>query len=316
MRKTKLHIITGILGSGKTSVLKHLLDGTAIDGRSAVVVGEFAEQGFDAEMLKPTGVEIRQIAATGIGAAARPYSEPVADLLGDGNPLAHIFLETSGVAQLDLITRDLFGDEEIRRDTVLGPTIVVLDAGAFEAHDQRFGAQLWAQVDVADVVVVNKTDKANETSLSTIRDRIKARNPAARVQFAYQGQVSRSAVLTMPEGLAPRLSDDAATEGLPADFEAFVYRSKKICYDRLVFGHKLLNPPGGRERIARFKGVLRCWDKTHCVNGMPGQLDWDATPVTGRTSIAFIGLNLAEVKDDICAMLDAELERQQDPEAV
>ena len=66
-----LHIITGILGSGKTSTLRHLLSIPSPDGATAIVVGEYAEEGFDAAMLRETGAEIAQVTATGIGSVAK-----------------------------------------------------------------------------------------------------------------------------------------------------------------------------------------------------------------------------------------------------
>ena len=127
------------------------------------------------------------------------------------------------------------------------------------------------------------------------------------------GQASRPAILDpLDEDERPAILDVDFTNDPPAEFEAFVYRSKRVCFDRVTFGHRLLNLPGGA--IARFKGALRCWDKTHCLNGFPGQLDWDTTPVQGRTAIAFIGLGLEERRDTITRVLDQELEAQQSDE--
>ena len=124
------------------------------------------------------------------------------------------------------------------------------------------------------------------------------------------GQASRPAILDpLGPDERPAILDVDFSDDPPAEFESFVYRSKRVCFDRVTFGHRLLNLPGGA--IARFKAALRRWDKTHCLNGFPGQLDWDSTPVQGRTAIAFIGLGLLAREDEISAVLDAELEAQQ-----
>ena len=302
----KLNILTGILGSGKTSTLRHLMSVPSPEGATAIVVGEYAEEGFDAAMLRETGAEISQVTATGLGSTAKSYMEPVRDFVEDGI-FGRIIIETSGVTEIARVVEELRQEPLIAANVTFGPTIVVMDAGAFSIHDKYFADQLWGQVRVGDVIIVNKTDKAAEDSLSAIRDRILSVNPDARVLFCYMGQVSRQDCLGTEEDFSPRiLAADGA--GMPADFEAFVYRSRKICYDRLMFGHKLLNLPVGK--IARFKGALKCWDQTRCVNGLPGQLDWDNTTVAGRTAIAFIGVGLLDSKDTICGMLDTELERQ------
>jgi G3E family GTPase len=305
-----LHIITGILGSGKTSTLRHLLDVPGTEGSTAIVVGEYAKEGFDATMLRETGAEIVQVTSTGIGEQAKSYLEPVRHLAED-DFIRRIFLETSGVTEIDKVVAELRSDPVIQARVAFGPTLVVMDAGAFRVHDTYFSEQLWGQVDVADTVIVNKTDKAVEESLSEMKGRILERNPTARVLFTYMGQASRTQALAKrDEGFVPRLLSDAWKGGDPADFEAFVYRTRAICFDQVLFGHKLLNLPVGR--IARFKGVLRLWNRSICVNGLPGQLDWDNTEVSGSTTIAFIGLDLLEQKDTICQILDDELKRQKD----
>ncbi|TNF26772.1 MAG: hypothetical protein EP329_20705 [Deltaproteobacteria bacterium] len=306
---TTLQIITGILGSGKTTCLRHLLEGPG-EIQAGVVVGEYAEDGFDGGMIEASGAMVRQITATGRGDQAKSYLDPVRAFVEEGK-FGRVFIETSGVTEIAQVSSELAADPVIARSARFAPTIVVIDAGAFTVHDTHFAPQLWAQLDVADVVVINKTDKAPSASLDAIKRRIQQRNDEARIVYTYMGQVSRGTAMSIPyEEFTPRAIRASWEGSLPAEFEAFVYRTSRVCYDRLMFGHKLLNLPGGQ--IARFKGILRCWDGARSINGLPGQLDWDSTPVTGDTRIAFIGIGLAAREQEICALLDAELERQRD----
>ncbi|PIE16036.1 MAG: hypothetical protein CSA66_07830 [Proteobacteria bacterium] len=304
---TVLQIVTGILGSGKTTLVRHLIEGPA-ESKVGVVVGEFADDGFDGDMIKASGGIVRQICATGRGDDAKSYLEPTRAFVEEGK-VGRVIVETSGVTEIAQVATDLRDDPVIGSRAVLGPTIVVLDAGAFTAHDTHFAPQLWAQLDVADIVAINKTDKAHNDSLETIRRRVAGRNPEAKALFCYMGQIHRPTALSIPyEGFTPRAFRARWEGALPAEFEAFVYRTSRVCYDRVLFGHRLLNLPGGR--IARFKGVLRCWDGPRSVNGLPGQLDWENTPVEGDTRIAFIGIGMDGREAEITEILDAELERQ------
>lgn len=308
--KVTINVVTGILGSGKTSLLRHVLDGHKVEGRWGVVVGEYAQEGFDGPMLENTGARVEQITNTGRGTDAKSYVEPVRDMIEDE---AHwrIFLETSGVTQISQLAADLMADPVIAERAVIGRTTTVLDAGAFSLHDEHFARQLWAQVDVADIVAINKTDKAHGDSLAAIRAEILRRRPDVQVVMCYMGQLNRMTIMrALEEDFRPALLDVDWSDDPPAEFESFVYRSKRLCFDRVLFGHRLLNLPGGR--IARFKGALRCYDQVRCVNGFPGQLDWDTTPMKGRTAIAFIGLGLESRREEITAILDAELESQQE----
>ncbi len=305
----QLQIVTGFLGSGKTTLVRHLIEGPG-EVSTGVVVGEFAEEGFDGRMIEASGATVRQISASGVGQGAKSYLPATRSFVDEGR-FTRVILETSGVTEIARVTEELWSDPIIRKNAIFSPTIVVVDAGAFHAHDQYFAAQFWAQLDVADIVAVNKTDKVPGERLDLIKQRILERNPEARVQFTYQGQIHRPTALSVPyEGFTPRAMRANWSGVLPPDFEAFVYRSEQVCFEQVRFGHILLNLPGGS--VARFKGVLRCWDKAYCINGMPGQLDWDNTPVTGDTRIAFIGLDLKHREETITRALDAELQNQRD----
>ena len=305
----QLQIITGFLGSGKTTLVRHLIEGPG-EISTGVVVGEFAEEGFDGRMIEASGATVRQISASGRGDSAKSYLPATRSFVDEGR-FTRVILETSGVTEIAAVTAELWADPVIRANAVFSPTIVVVDAGSFAAHDQHFAHQFWAQLDVADIVAINKTDKVPGASLDVIKDRILARNPEAKIQFTYQGQIHRPTALSIPyDGFLPRAMRADWKGLLPPEFESFVYRNERVCFDQVRFGHLMLNLPGGQ--IARFKGVLRCWDRAYCINGMPGQLDWDNTPVTGDTRIAFIGLDLSKREQEVTTALDAELERQRD----
>ncbi|MGM0574705.1 MAG: CobW family GTP-binding protein [Myxococcota bacterium] len=305
-----LNVVTGILGSGKTTVLRHLVEGPTIEGQPAVVVGEYAEQGFDADMLRASGAHVVQISGVSVEEQPARYVEAVRRLVTSGRH-GRVWLETSGVTHISRVAKELAADPEIAERARIGRTTTVLDAGSFHAHDRHFAPQLWGQVAVADVVIVNKTDKAHEADLAAIRDALRERHPRGKVLLAYMGQVRRQEIMApLEEEFRPAILDLEWGEDAPAEFEAFVYRTEVPCFDRVLFGHQLLNLPGGR--IARFKGVLKSYDRAHCVNGMPGQLDWDNTPVEGDTAIAFIGFDLEARRESITALLDAELKAQMD----
>lgn len=308
---TTIQIVTGILGSGKTTLTRHLIEGSkALGDNPAVVVGEFAEVGFDADMLRDEGAFVHQIVSTGRGDSAKSYLDPVRELATSGYH-RRVFLETSGVAELDRIAGEILADPEIQKHAVIGRTTTVLDAGSVEVHSNDFSEQFWSQVAVADHVAVNKTDKNPEVGRGWLADKIREVNPTAVISYTYMGQCRRAYALDpLPDEQVPRILL-GLQRARPREFEAFVYKSKLTCYDRLDFGHKLLNLPG-KPRVARFKGYLRVHDRSYMVNGLPGQLDWDNTPVTGSTAIAFIGLDLDADRERITKWLDDELERQQE----
>ncbi len=301
-----VHLVSGILGSGKTTFCRHLLDAPQPEGQLGIVVGEYADEGYDAEPLRSTGALVRQISSMQQKHQAPEYIREMNRLIEMG--ASRIILETSGITAIGETGRAL--KESVEAGQVnLGRTCVVVDAAAFRSHQGAFSEQLWAQLDVADIVVINKSDKVEPEDCYAVRDACAARNPDAHCVFAYMGQVQRSAVFgATPEGWLPRvLSLPSSDAPAPREFDAFVFRSKSICIDRVRFGHLLLNLPGS---VARFKGVLKCWDKSYGINGMPKQLDYDTAPVSGTTRMAFIGIGLDALKEDIIRLLNDELQQQ------
>jgi len=302
-----VHLVSGILGSGKTTFCRHLLDVPQPEGQLGIVVGEYADEGYDDKPLRSTGAVVRQISSMQQKSQAPEYMREMHNLINMG--CARIILETSGITSVGEVGKALKAEQE-KGTLVLGRTAVVVDAGAFKTHESAFSEQLWATLDVADVIVINKTDKVADDEVYSVRNACLERNPEAKPVFAYMGQVQRSLVFGPPEDedwtpRIMRIEDSDAPP--PREFDAFVFRSNLICIDRVRFGHLLLNLPG---RVARFKGVMKCWDKPYGVNGMPGQLDYDTAPVTGTTRMAFIGIGLDELEDEIKGLLKGELERQ------
>ena len=306
-----LHVVTGILGSGKTTVLQHLLDGPSSEGPRAVVVGEYADHGYDGDVLEAAGATVRELSGQERRGGADAYLAAIREL-AETSRYARIFLETSGVADIALLSACLRRPEGLGAGVRLGRTVTVVDAGAFSVHAEHFGDQLWAQVLAADVVVGNKTDRADADQIEAMRGLLAERNPTCRLLFSYMGQVRRQEVMAPnPDGFRSRLTSlSDALPSAPEDFESFVYESDLVCFDRVLFGHELLNLPGGR--IARFKGVLASYDGCHGLNGLPGQMDWEATRATGKTRIAFIGLGLSDRAAVITRTLDSVLADQQD----
>jgi G3E family GTPase len=306
---TEIQIVTGFLGSGKTSVLLHLLGTASPAGRMGVVVGEFADEGYDGRLLEETGHEVRMVSGLAAQDRARALLPELIGLIETGQFL-RVVLETSGVSEASELRDALLGSEELGRLARFGRTVTVLDASAFDAHRQHFAHQLTAQLRIADVVVVNKTDRVQPADLARVRKAVRELHPSADVHFAYMGQVSRPAVWSpFAEGQRPSLLTAVAPSGPVLDFDAFVYRTPRVCYDRVRFGHLLLNLPA---RVARFKGVLACHDRAYPINGMPGQLDWEKLSVRGATRIALIGLGIRDAEPEITGLLDAEIQRQHD----
>jgi len=151
-------LLTGFLGSGKTSLLNRLLDARSEDaGRMAIVVNEFGAVGIDGDLL-PKGMS-RQVELPG-GCICCVLNEDLdKTMLGllDSEPdLVAVIIETTGVAEPAPITWSL-EREPLDRRVRLAAVVTVVDALHHDAHRQLTHA-VDLQVEYADLLVISKLD--------------------------------------------------------------------------------------------------------------------------------------------------------------
>ncbi len=191
-------VVTGFLGSGKTSLIAHLLD-SGDDRRIAVVINELASESIDTAFLR--GGEhivrgdddvIRSITGGRIGAGKRKdLEETVIDLASGSTPPDVIVIETSGSSPaLDL-------NHQLKRNKVLAGTayidtvITVVDTGTLTVYwkDPQLQPVLADQIAAADLIVLNKYDRAGFFERLAARRLIRRINPVAHVGTAEFGRL-------------------------------------------------------------------------------------------------------------------------------
>ena len=197
-RKVPVLVVSGFLGSGKTTLVRALLaDAQARGERMAVVSNEFGELGID-EALMRQGGDARFVELAG-GCVCCELSDELVDTLEalrrEVDP-DRIVIETSGVAlpyetQLQLYrppVNDWVGDEA---------AVVVVDAERLLA-DEDTGATFEDQVTNADLLLLHKVDLVPADTLPTLHAKLTALNPDAPVFEAVQGNLSPE--LLFPSG--------------------------------------------------------------------------------------------------------------------
>lgn len=242
-------IVTGFLGAGKTSLIRHLLE--RADGRRlALIVNEFGDLGVDAEILKGCGVancreeDVLELANGCLCCTvADDFLPGMEKLLGRPAPPEHIVIETSGLALPKPLVQ-AFNWPEIRTRVTVDGVIAVVDAaavaeGRFAPDPDALAAQRAAdpnldhdspleelyedQLACADLVVLNKTDLLAPAALAAVRASLNGR----KVVTALHGRVDPAVALGLgaaaEDDLANRPShhDDAEEHGHD-EFESFV----------------------------------------------------------------------------------------------
>ena len=178
--RTPVTVLTGYLGSGKTTLLNRILSETH-GKRFAVIVNEFGEVGIDNDLIVDADEEIFEMNNGCICCTVRgDLIRIIAGLMQRSRGFDGIVVETTGLADPAPVAQTFFVDEDVRRKTKLDAIITVTDAKhLLEQIDQAPEAQ--EQLAFADVVLINKVDVVDESSLATVERRIRSINPYATI---------------------------------------------------------------------------------------------------------------------------------------
>jgi G3E family GTPase len=191
---TPIAIIGGFLGSGKTSLLTHIL--SADHGlRVAVLINDFGEINIDAQLV--IAVEGQSTISLVNGCICCTIRDDllteVSRLIAMQPPPEYIVIETSGVSDPAAVAQTFLLDLQ-RKQVEVDAIISVLDADLSSIPDD-YQALARSQVEVADIVVLNKTDLVSAEQLAAMRQYVKRAVPRARLLETTHGRVPVEMVL-------------------------------------------------------------------------------------------------------------------------
>ncbi len=183
----KTTIVTGILGAGKTTFIQTFLKETG--EKSVVLVNDFGRSGIDGEIFSAGGIEFIELPSGCVCCSLKAdLITAVQRIVKEFSP-DHLMIEPSGVASpsgvleaLDSLSLDLV--------TVVGIVDATEFIELFEA--QMYGTFFGDQITNADVILVNKTDIADENRISDTIRVVQELNPRAVVARAVQGAMSET----------------------------------------------------------------------------------------------------------------------------
>ena len=177
---TKIDIISGFLGAGKTTFIKKLLK-EAIAGEKVVLIeNEFGEIGIDGGFLKDSGIEIREmnsgcICCSLVGDFGRSLNEVLTKYTPD-----RVIIEPSGVGKLSDVMKavcDVAGEI----DVVLNGSVTVVDAQKCKMYMKNFGEFFNNQIESAGTIVLSRTDVADTDKVTQCVEMIREKNPKAAI---------------------------------------------------------------------------------------------------------------------------------------
>ena len=203
---TKVDIISGFLGAGKTTLISKLLKEALKDEQVVLIENEFGEIGIDGGFLKDSGVEIREMNSGCICCSlVGDFGTSLKEVVDKYHP-DRIIIEPSGVGKLsDVIkaVKDLHIENEIR----LNSASTVADASKVKVYMKNFGEFFNNQIENAGTVVLSRTDITDTAKIQKDVEMIREKNPKAAIVTTPLAELGGSQLLEIIEKRDTMLDD-------------------------------------------------------------------------------------------------------------
>ena len=195
---TKIDIISGFLGAGKTTFIKKLLE-EAISGEQVVLIeNEFGEIGIDGGFLKDSGIEIREMNSGCICCSlVGDFGKSLAEVLTKYKP-DRVIIEPSGVGKLSDVmkaVRDVAAEIEV----TLNSAVTIVDVAKCRMYMKNFGEFFNNQIENAGTVVLSRTDITAMDKVNQAVELIREKNPKAVIVTTPCSQLSGAQLLEIIE---------------------------------------------------------------------------------------------------------------------
>jgi G3E family GTPase len=220
--KIPVTLITGFLGSGKTTLISKLLLHPGMQ-RVAVVINEIGEIGIDHDLVTMSSENITLLANGCICCSVRTdLQETLRDLfaqrrVGEVFDFDRVIVETTGLADPAPVVQTLASDTLLEAHYRLDGLITLVDGvhGAGQIQQQTEAVK---QIAIADKVLVTKTDLASDADVTTLRELIHDLNPQAPIELIRHGEVEPSSLIDL--GLSTSRASDNTLRFLGEDINA------------------------------------------------------------------------------------------------
>lgn len=284
VKKTKVHLISGFLGTGKTTALKSLMAQKNPDEKWVIIVNEFGEIGIDGAVLSDNGIPVAEIAGGCLCCVAGPQmSNTVAKMLRDVAP-DRLMIEASGLAHAASVIDEL-KTPPLDQSLEIGAVFTVVDPSQFVTPDYAQQALYKDQIGVCDVLVASKTDLCSPEVLAEFREKAaKLFPPKALVAEVDNAQMNIEWLdIPVVEKSRYRLKT------LPDNTMGFQSQGFTFAAGQDFDGERLTNffndLPKMTEGLVRAKGVFQVLGTWVWLNWVDGQ--WGASQVSWRRDSRF-----------------------------
>lgn len=194
---TKIDIISGFLGAGKTTLIKKLIEDVLHEEKIVLIENEFGEIGIDGGFLKDAGIEIREMNSGCICCSlVGDFATALSKVLEEYHP-DRIVIEPSGVGKLSDVIKAVQGIDS--HDIKLNSFTTVADAQKCKMYMKNFGEFFNNQVEYAGTIILSRTQNLSEEKLEAVVHELKHHNEDANIITTPWDQLDGKEILAVME---------------------------------------------------------------------------------------------------------------------
>ena len=266
--KIPVTIVTGFLGSGKTTFINNLLLQN-YDVKIGLIENEFGDVSIDSKLIANYNPESIIELNNGCICCSifNEFSLALQELVKKNDHLEQLIIETTGIADPGPIIQPFFQDPDLERLFELSGTICLVDSVNFQEEIGNFEQQ--KQIMLSDLIILNKVDDADASKLAYIRKKISALNKTAQIvetNFAFLDSSNLYMLLPqIQDEFVKKLRKPFFCEPEASDFHSFTIR----------FGG-YLNEQSFREWFKYFASIYR-----KQIFRIKGLVNFENNPLTG-----------------------------------
>lgn len=311
MKKTAIILLTGFLGSGKTSVINHLLETmpatapslqTTEKPRIGIIVNEFGKVSIDGPVLRSHGYEIAELNNGSIfcQCLAGSFIESMAQMLTFDPDF--LLIESSGLA--DPSGMGVFLDQ-LKQLTdhpyTYAGAICVIDAKYFRKLSKSLDT-VNRQILAASLIVINKADLVDSDTLQAVENSVRRLNPLAATVTVTHGRIDPALLQSLRRS---RLGRRLSSINTPSSRPATVLLLTQDCLEK----ENLLSFIGlFQERIYRIKGLVRLPAGFHRLDVIGGEISLEPVALSGdRSEIVIIPQPGLALRSEVAAAAESVL---------
>lgn len=177
---TKIDVISGFLGAGKTTFIKKLLEEAVAKEQVVLIENEFGEIGIDGGFLKDSGIEIREMNSGCICCSlVGDFGKSLEEVITTYHP-QRVIIEPSGVGKLSDVMKAV-RDVAVNLDVELNSSVTVVDVKKCKMYMKNFGEFFNNQIEYAGNIVLSRTDIADKEKVEAAVALIREHNAEATI---------------------------------------------------------------------------------------------------------------------------------------